>query len=55
MLLKKIFGFTLPNFGVHQVSTVVSIIEKVMIDYLVSLFELTFSWTMGMLQMKKPE
>ena len=32
-LLKKLFGFTVPNFGVHQISTLVSIIEKVMIDF----------------------
>ena len=34
MLLKKLFGFTVPNFGVHQISTLASIIEKVMIDFL---------------------
>ena len=33
MLLKKLFGFTVPNFGVHQISTLASIIEKVMIDF----------------------
>ena len=33
MLLKKLFGFTVPNFGVHQISTLVSIIAKVMIDF----------------------
>ena len=33
MLLNQLFDFTVPNFGVHQVSTLVSIIEKVMIDY----------------------
>ena len=33
VLLKKLFGFAVPNFGVHQVSSLVSIIEKVMIDF----------------------
>ena len=34
LLFRTLFGFTLPNFGVHQASAVVSIIEKVMIDFL---------------------
>ena len=33
VLFKKLFGFTVPNFGVHQISTFVSVIEKVMIDF----------------------
>ena len=32
-LLNQSFGFTVPNVGVHQISTLVRIIEKVMIDF----------------------
>jgi len=33
ILLKKVFGFTVPNFGVNQVSTLVRTVEKVMINF----------------------
>ena len=33
ILLNQLFGFTLLNFDVYQYSTLVSIIEKAMIDF----------------------
>ena len=33
ILFKNLSGFTVTNFGVNRVLTVVSIIEKVMIDF----------------------